>query len=300
LDPVAYQLKLFGTPELLAPGSQESLLPLSKPLAVLAYLAVEARGVSRPELVEIFWPGVDASHGKGSLRQALWTLRKSLDPDIFLFDEPLELAPGRIESDLDRFRGHVAAGELGEAGALWTGGLLEGLEFPGAGEWRRWVDDLRTREERSFGDALAGAANQAWKSGDLRTARSRLELAVTVQPYSPYLRRALVEVLLDARSYQAAADALASARDAMADGPDGEGWTELEDRLAALRSETDEDSGPPVLQTEFVGRTGEFSSLASAWRRSSSLWCVPGPPRRWPSRPWRRNGVSDGGRPASW
>ena len=42
---------------------------------------------------------------------------------------------------------------------------------------------------------------------------------------------------------------ISRAGDAMEDGPDGEGWTELEERLATLGSETDEESG---------ARTGNF------------------------------------------
>ena len=42
-------------------------------VALLAYLAVEARPVSRERLTALLWPDSDAAHGRGALRSTWMT-----------------------------------------------------------------------------------------------------------------------------------------------------------------------------------------------------------------------------------
>jgi len=261
-------LHLFSTPELRHGETGKVLLPAGKPLAVLAYLLLEGRSISRDELADLLWPDADRGHGKASVRQALWILRKALGQEAFLSEDPVELASGKVDSDLAYFRAALEAGELKEALGLWTVGLLDGLEFPGAREWLHWVDELRTREEEAFGAALAAAAAQAGASGDTREARGWLEAALEVRPYDPSLHRALIETLLHVHALSAAQEALRVARSALEDPESHPFLEELGSRLSSLRMNAGAEAGPRSLRTEFVGRTVEFSAMASQWRQA--------------------------------
>ena len=208
-------LRLFSTPEVRALGSETPLLPVGKPLALFAFLAVENRPVSRDELAALLWPGTDPLRGKASVRQALWNIRKALDTNPFATDEPLTLRLHTVENDLARFREALDTDNLETARGLWVGPLLEGLEFPRNAAWSHWLDQIRTREEQRFGAALATAAEKARSLGTLTLASSLFETAVAILPESATLHVALVETLLESRAYREAEEAMAVARRAL-------------------------------------------------------------------------------------
>jgi len=263
-----FYLQLFSKPELRRPGMGESLLPAGKPLAALAFLVVEERPVAREELADLLWPHADRTRGKASVRQALWNLRRVLGPSAFTSEDPVSLAPGVVEADLVRFRAFLETSDLKKAREIWKGALLNGLEFPGAREWLHWIDDLRSLEERRFGASLASLAEVARGAGDHRSAREWLETAVEVQPYSAPLHIALIETLLESHAFQVADEALSAARGVLDDPENLELLGDLEDRLSVLRIHGGAEAEPQSLQTEFVGRTAEFSGLAAKWRRA--------------------------------
>ncbi|MGD8362252.1 MAG: hypothetical protein PVJ04_12570, partial [Gemmatimonadota bacterium] len=178
-----FYLRILGNPTLqptTAPG--ESRLRPGKPLALLAYLAVEGGPVSRDDLAELLWPDADRRHSRASVRQALWYLRRELAEEIFDSEDTVALTPGALETDLEGFRAALSQGDLPSAVALWNGEPLEGLRFPGARKWERWADALRTQEEERFGGALARAAEDFGRSGDYVGAREAWKRATEVEP----------------------------------------------------------------------------------------------------------------------
>jgi len=75
------RLHLLGTPHIDdVPGDS---LPLGKPFALLAYLMVSNRPVRRDRLANMFWPNTPPERQRGSLRQALWILKKAIGDDLF-------------------------------------------------------------------------------------------------------------------------------------------------------------------------------------------------------------------------
>ena len=71
------ELYLLGTPRVEQAG-QTLNLSRKKAVALLAYLAVTRRRLSRDTLATLLWPEHDDSHARGSLRRMLSELKKQL------------------------------------------------------------------------------------------------------------------------------------------------------------------------------------------------------------------------------
>jgi DNA-binding SARP family transcriptional activator len=72
------QLSLLGTP-VVKHGERTLTFSTRKALALLVYLAVEGGTHPRKTLSELFWPELDAEHGRAALRATLLELRKPLE-----------------------------------------------------------------------------------------------------------------------------------------------------------------------------------------------------------------------------
>lgn len=87
-------LSLLGPPEL-RHGERLLAFPTRKALALLIYLAVEGGTHTRKHLSELFWPELDAEHGRAALRATLQQLRTSLAEEKHV----AELSHVRIDRD---------------------------------------------------------------------------------------------------------------------------------------------------------------------------------------------------------
>src|SRR3954465_3778995 len=95
--------------------------------SLLAWLALHPGEHPRGAVAARFWPDVLDASARASLRSALWELRRALDGDDGLVTGRDRVAL-RCETDLARFEGHLAAGRLREAVALYRGPLLADLD----------------------------------------------------------------------------------------------------------------------------------------------------------------------------
>ena len=131
-----------------------------------------------------------------------------------------------------------------------------------------------------FGDALAHSAGTEMASGDLEQAERWFRRAVEIQPYRLSHRTSLIEFLLGKNALSEAEAAYSLARDSFDDRESLSTLESLGDRLQLLKAGRRRIEGPRALRTDFVGRTAEFSSLASEWRgpwsgASPPSWCGP-------------------------
>ena len=114
--------------------------------ALLARLALyPQRNHAREELVELLWPGVTLDVGRNRLRQALFTLRRLLEPPgpvpapVIAADRlGLRVVPGAFDCDALQFERCVQQGRHAEACALYAGDLLPGF-------YDDWINDERLR-----------------------------------------------------------------------------------------------------------------------------------------------------------
>src|SRR5438093_4368460 len=112
------ELLLLGGIELrgASRGVADALLAQSKPVALLAFLALSpgARFQRRDRLVGLLWPDLDQPHARAALRKALHELRTALGAHVFSTrgDDEIALVPGALRCDAVEFTAAVDNGRL--------------------------------------------------------------------------------------------------------------------------------------------------------------------------------------------
>jgi DNA-binding SARP family transcriptional activator len=205
------RLRLLGPLHLAAANGAEVRAVLTQPkrLALLAYLAVGARGGfhRRESLLALFWPESTEPQARLALRQSLHYLRRTLGPDVIARrgSGEIALAGGVLWCDVLAFQQALDGGHPQAALDLYRGDLLEGFSFSGISlELERWLDDARSALRRLAARAAATLSQRAADAGDLARAVewARRELALSTDD-EPVLRH-LVR-LLDRQGNRAAA-----------------------------------------------------------------------------------------------
>jgi len=126
----------------------------SKAVLLLAYLALRPGKVQcREKLMALLWSDRAEGQARGSLRQAIWALRRALeeiDPNPLVIDgDGLSLDPRAVESDVASLQQLVAEGStnaLYAAVALYRGPLLEGVRIGDS----VFQDFVRNEQERIY------------------------------------------------------------------------------------------------------------------------------------------------------
>ena len=152
------------------------LLTQPKRLALLTYLALAgSSGFRRRDtVVALFWPELDEEHARGSLRQALRFLRRSLGEGIIVSrgEEEIGVDRGALRCDATAFMEACEGGRHAEALDLYQGAFLDGFFVSEAApELERWVEEERIALRRR-------AAASAWALADgYRVAGDRADAA---------------------------------------------------------------------------------------------------------------------------
>ena len=166
-----YSLRTFGALVLSRDGSTvEPLETQRKALAILTVLATDGT-VSRDRLMALLWPDSDIDRARGSLKQAIHSLRHQLDAsDLVLGKNDLSLNPSLIRSDVARFQAALKAGETREAVALYQGPFLDGVHLNGSAEIEQWVESRRGSLAQEYRNGLERLARDAETRGELAEA----------------------------------------------------------------------------------------------------------------------------------
>jgi DNA-binding SARP family transcriptional activator len=137
--------------------------PRRQLLALLALMAGHDRpGISRDKLLAFIWPDSDTRHARNSLKQALYSVRRTLgDPLVKREGGRLRLNRGLIDCDLWYFEAALDGGDEAGAVALYQGPFLDGVYESDLEEFERWIDVERSRLARRYADALRALAERA-------------------------------------------------------------------------------------------------------------------------------------------
>jgi serine/threonine-protein kinase len=166
-------LFLLGGIELrgLAVDDADRLLPQSKAVALLAYLALSPSGryQRRDRLVGLLWPELDQAHARSALRKTVHLVRSAIGGGAFAArgDEELALAPGALWCDVVELHACGNSGLLGRVLDLYRGDLMPGFHLPECGEFDMWLEDQRA-------SALECVVASAWALAQDLEVSSRL------------------------------------------------------------------------------------------------------------------------------
>jgi len=197
------ELRTLGAVDLRAPGEDLELrlvLLQQKRLALLIYLAVASpRGFhSRDFLMSLFWPELDEIRARNSLRQAVFTLRSALGPEIVSGRGKGDLGLGSqpLWCDAVAFDEAVESGDLQSAVELYQGDFLAGFHFAEASaDFEFWLEGERTRLRDSALTALRALADSEEAAGRPQAAAGLLRRAVVIDPDDERSVRRLVALL---------------------------------------------------------------------------------------------------------
>ncbi len=173
----ALEVELDGT-VIKSPATQ-------RPWAVFGYLALAARPVLRGELASRFWPDVLDQSARGSLRSALWVLRRRLGDSLSVQGEQIGLSDERgLWIDVVEFE-RLAVDAPGQALALCRGELLEGIEDD-------WARSARERHRERVIALLEQLAQERERRGDIREAIDLSRRQVQRDPFDEDAHRRLI------------------------------------------------------------------------------------------------------------
>lgn len=159
-----FRLDTFGGLRLTCDQRERSLR--RRQLALLARLAVAAdRGVSRDELLAMFWPESDGDGARHSLDQLLYEARRTIGASLTSGTTTLRLDPDVIASDVADWAAALADQDLERVVAVYQGPFLQGFYLQGAQDFERWVESKRTEFVTQHRRALEALAAQASRGG---------------------------------------------------------------------------------------------------------------------------------------
>ena len=98
-------------------------------MALMVFLTVERRPVTRDELADLLWPTRDRARARQSVRQALYSLRSRLGADVLMGDDPVQVHPEGVTSDLQALEACLTGARPSECLDLYAGPFLEGLSL---------------------------------------------------------------------------------------------------------------------------------------------------------------------------
>src|SRR5216117_1136979 len=183
-----FQLRVFGSPQLVRDDRSPVRFRTKKHLAVLLYLHFEgrARSIPRDQLVDLLWPDVPPEKGRHSLSQALLAIRSLLGPDAVTGREQDVQLLAELPSDLSALRqGQVATLRIAEP--------LQGLDQCAGAEFAHWVDGARVRLKAQARDALRAALQATRAKGNLSDTHLVAAALYEVDPLCPDAVYALAE-----------------------------------------------------------------------------------------------------------
>lgn len=166
-------------------------------LTLLALIAcAEPPGIARTELAALFWPGKQPKEALQRLRAALHDLRHRLGTsDLFVGRRFVQLNPDRITSDILEFQDAVDSGRYGDAVAVYSGQLLDGVEDPEQPELAGAIRLLREELYSRFRSAAELLAESHDRAGEHLEAVALWRRLAAAEPFSPHYAMGLVRSL---------------------------------------------------------------------------------------------------------
>ncbi len=200
-----------------------------KAVALLAYVAVLRRPISRESLTALLWPEASDHDARGALRRTLSVLKSGLGSSgLVISRTTVELEAVSVDVDLDRFRSLISAArshehtdraacpscraQLERAVAVARGPFMEGFTLRDSDTFDEWQSAEREVYERELAGALERLVGEQLAAAAWPAAIGTGQRWIGLDPLHEPAHRALMEAY--ARAGETAA-ALGQYRDAV-------------------------------------------------------------------------------------
>ena len=177
-------------------------IPSRKAQALLAYLSAHpGRRILRDSLACLLWGGATNGQARHSLRQVLFTLRRSLPSTSSVLrtdGDAITLAPGTVAVDVCTFQRLAAEATpetLAEAAALYEGDFLEGFGVDET-SFEEWLCAERARLHELALEVFARLLAHQAKSEALEPAIQTALRLLALDPLQEVTHRALMRLFV--------------------------------------------------------------------------------------------------------
>jgi len=297
--PHEYEYRCLGPTSLKGPAGERVSFRTRKQLALFTLLVRRpGQPQSRDALIELLWSDGSAVRGRHSLSQSVSLVNKSLHCEAIAAQSKDEvmLRDGLVWADVAEFERCAAQRRQGDARDLWRGNLLEGIWFPRAPNFERWLEAERRRLLETMRRALHELLVRSRSEGDWGAMRSVAEAALELDGLDEMamLAQLVALTLLGDRTLalRRFVEFETRLRDELGaePGPEMRDWARRQRCGATAPLRTAGDAGAsrvsepvvPPAAAPLYGRTAEFAALWQAWEgaRGGSGRCVilVGPP----------------------
>lgn len=198
------EVRLFGGLTVSVNGSPVGSFPTRWSAGLLAYLALnKGHSIHRDVLTAQFWPEDPDARARKGLRNALWRVRKTIEPReipagsfILVAGRNIGLRRENVWIDVEAFDGRMAllrreaedsirVTDLEECARLYRGHFMEGLDFP-------WCTFERERLRLGFLTTLEYLLDHHLREGDWRRAVQTARTILTHDPLRENVHRCLM------------------------------------------------------------------------------------------------------------
>jgi len=220
-------MHLFGPAQIQVDGAPLDVSRLQKPLALLAYLAIEKRPHTRIALAALFWPDAAPEKTLRNLRQLLHRLRRAIrdaetEPPHLLSDaQTLQfnaesdvwvdvVAFERLVNETQQHRHRrlsacpVCITRLEKAVAHYGGPFLDGVEIAGSAPFEEWVLIRREYFHQRACAALHAVAAYRLAHGQWEQAQQYARRLLLFDPWDEAAERLLLQAMAMGKERNAA------------------------------------------------------------------------------------------------
>lgn len=289
------RLSLLGPP-LLYPPPDTGEAFRKKTLALLAYLATEARPVARDSLAALLWPENPQTRARANLRRVVFCLRELLGEGAVLAEQDcIILDSNRLGTDLRDFmslagapmngadEGDEGLARLAAAVKLYRDRFMAGFGLADCPEY----DDWQLTQSAVWGERVAAALGRLFRAYRARGmedhAESCAKRLLALDPLDQEAHRLLMRLYAETerpelaeRQFRSCAELL---RTQLGMGPDFKtmGLRDELRRPPMVQAIGTFGRGLPRYESSFVGRTQESAAATELLTEPGRPVCVTGP-----------------------
>jgi DNA-binding SARP family transcriptional activator len=191
-------LHFLGAPQFKL-GGEPVDLTAAKPIAVLTYLAVTRASHPREHVLDLLWTESAVESGRKNLRNALWTLRKTLGDDVLRTSGEYLTLSDNIWTDVRALeqaaesQSSTTLDDLQSAVDLYRGPLADGLVLDFAPEFELWLTAERERLANLYLQVLDTLIEAHRTAGDWTGVIALARQGLKHHPWQESLYQALIE-----------------------------------------------------------------------------------------------------------
>lgn len=204
------RLQLLGHPHIIYRDKPVYALTSAKSQAVLYYLAVWQRPVSRLALGSLLWADKSESEARVNLRKALQHLQKALPDCLIATRETVALDMSLVETDVAAFLSVVASPTPlaleaeQEAAALYVGEFLAGFHLDDAPEFEQWQSHERQRLHNTAVSLFTQIAQHHLQRRNTPDALEAIQRLLTLEPWREEAHQQMMRLLASDGQIEAA------------------------------------------------------------------------------------------------